>query len=116
LSERWRASGNSYFTAAEEADNASQESAAAEEADNTRQESSAAEEADNTRQESSVAEEADNTRQESSAAEEADYEIVENSAAANLVGDLDRFMVEGAGSSTIAVEQRGAADTPHINI
>jgi hypothetical protein len=90
LPERWRTSGNSYSTAAEEADNASQESAAAEEADNT--------------------------RQESSAAEEADYEIVENSAAANLAGDLDRFMVEGAGSSTFAVEQRGAEDAPHINI
>jgi hypothetical protein len=111
LPERWRASGNSYSTAAEEADNASQDSAAAEEADNTRQESSAAEEADN-------------TRQESSAAEEADYELVENSAAANLAGDIDRFMVEGAGfsrfgsaaaakmvegagSSTFAVEQVG---------
>jgi hypothetical protein len=96
LPERWRASGNSYSTAAEEADNASQESAAAEEADNTRQESSAAEEADN-------------TRQESSAAEEADYEIVENSAAANLARDIDCLVAECTGSLK---RKRRALGTP----
>jgi hypothetical protein len=72
------------FSAAEEADNASQESAAAEEADQASEESSAAEEADNASQ--------------SAAAEEADYEIVENSAAANLALDIDCLVAECTGS------------------
>jgi hypothetical protein len=85
------------LSAAEEADNASQESAAAEEADKASEESSAAEEADNA--------------SESAAAEEADDK---NSAAANLANDIDCFVAECTGGFK---RKRRVLETPQfINI